>query len=205
MRETESSRLEDGPVIQRSLGKTWLGLAVGAFLLFCSLLIVFAGGVGFYAAAQQPAGATGAIVGYLALGGVVLVCGLVLMVCFGILTWRQLARQLNNERYIIGKTKLQWVMRDDELLGEIPYDNIRNIRLKAGKTGHGSKLYTIAIWFIDPDREDTFIRGVGQAGENCDYVISDWYEVDLPDFHKQLSKAWKKARAGQPGPDEDHD
>lgn len=94
---------------------------------------------------------------------------------------------------------LQWILGDDELLGQFPYDNIEAIHLKALESPNGDPYHILGLKLRNLKRRDTFVeddyRCKDWEEEGFDFAIWDLYDTPLKAFSKSLKKAWEKAGA----------
>jgi hypothetical protein len=195
-------RLEQGEPIPRSLSKSWQVFAVAAGMIFLALCLCGLGcfSIGVVVLGKEPS--TIQMVVLVGLGVVLIPLGIAWMAYVGYATWRQSFYLRNKERFVLGETSLQWVIRQDELVAHLPYDNMRDVRLKKLKAPNGSPYPIIGIDLIDPKRDDTFIRDLYRESDweehGFDFAIWDLYEQPLKTFHKRLTKAWEAARGAAP-------
>ena len=202
--ETEGKRsggkrraeLEDGKTICR--GKALSGLLFFLGFLGGALLLVVAGGIGLWAGITGRGKNVWESIGLVALGVTCLAAGGALCLWGGRGAWRHFIYSWKKERFIIGRDRLQWVLGEDELLGQIPYDNIEELGLIDLESPNGDPYQIIGLRFCNRQRRDTFInddfRRSDWEEEDLDFAIWDLYDTPLKAFYKSLKKACEKAQ-----------
>jgi predicted Zn finger-like uncharacterized protein len=189
-RETAERNRET--TIYRTLHLADLVQIIGLFLVALGCWAIYAGAAGWERTAIKN-------VLLVFVGVVCLVPGTACVFLVGRGVWRHFAMLRKKERFIIGRRKLEWVVGEDELLGQFPYDNIAEVRLKGLKPESGPKYHIIGITFIDRRRKDTFAEDDSRKSEweeaGFDYAIWDVYDVPIKTFYQLLKQAWEEAQS----------
>ena len=194
-RTRKEVEVEDGPTVARSPSEFVKGSAIVGAMLLLSLGICGLGPLSFYGAIVTDD--TMQKIYLWPLGLLLLGVGGALVYVLGVGLARQCYYLLNKERFVIGTTALQWVLGEDEVRVQLPYDNIRSIKLKTLRAPNGSEYHIIGIKLRDPERADTFIRDNYRRKEaeshGFDFAVWEGYELPIHDFYSKLRKAWVRA------------
>jgi len=145
-----------------------------------SLVFVLAGFLCFY-----MIGKTGLPRSRLILVGLLLIGGGLIGVAVNI------GRTFRHRRLILGDECVQFVEGNELVLGQIPYDNIADLKFLNHRTRKG-----VAIVCVQPLRPDTFWSGAGSVFDDsmeyqCDVIIG--YGLTLPPrrVFDQLLARWR--------------
>lgn len=120
----------------------------------------------------------------------------ILLVGMGVFALVRTARvSWRRDRLILGETDLSCVARDGQVLTQIPYDNIREVRLLEDEGLHnGPPDDRVAIVVIDPRRKDTILRKESPLAPDLDEgdaVLRDTYRLTPRSLYGKLLKRWR--------------
>jgi hypothetical protein len=99
-----------------------------------------------------------------ALGGVALLLAVVMLVV------DLLVVLVFKPRLVLGKQYLQWVRGKRTIVGQIPYDNIREV----GAASQTPEDPGLEISILEPARDDTWWPSFGDAGETRALIVDEW-------------------------------
>jgi hypothetical protein len=125
----------------------------------------------------------------------------VALVAVGVFTLGRTTRLMwRRDRLFLGDTHLRCVATDGQVLTQVPYDNIEEVRFLEDEGFHnGPPDDRVVIVLVDREREDTILRKESPLApdvEDADVVFRDCYQITLRKLYEKLVKRWRRSRPG---------
>jgi hypothetical protein len=186
-----------GTVVSLSFLKTLLSASWGIMFMGVGAVCILGGFWSFLAGLGLIPPAPDNRVVVLLLAVFIALVGLGAIVIGGLVAATDAISLLRQEHYVIGRDGVQRVYGEADVQDHIPFGNVRDIRIATGELFNKRKYNFIAIDMIDARREDMKLtpklRRNARQIHKCDWAISDYYELPLEEFCRQLRKQWKNA------------
>jgi hypothetical protein len=101
------------------------------------------------------------------------------------------------ERLVLGRDALQCVVGAGDVLDQVPYDNIQDMRVVERQEETGPPYKVIGLNLLQPGRADTVIRlnshlAPVDEDDEFDVVIQDLYKLSPEKLHRKLTVRWRK-------------
>jgi hypothetical protein len=185
--------VESGDEVRLSVGKSLMRVFYGVTALLMAGAAFF---IGVVAALGWIDGQLHWAVA-LVVSPVALLFALASLALAAYLFWDTLRALWRRERLVLGKDVLQCVVGTGDVLDQVPYDNIRDMRVVQRQEESGPPYKVIGISLLQPGRADTVIRLTSHLApvdedDEFDVIIQDLYTLSPEKLHRKLTARWRK-------------